>query len=444
MEWDLENMRKYGKVWGSYAISEPWLTVGDPKLIKAIMVRDHHSHFPGHSIEIGQKNFRTLDISTGEEWRDLRKGLSPTFTSGKIKGMLDLLEDSVDNLIDHLDEVTEKNPVVDVKYIFQAMALDIIAKCAFGIESNSFKNPDNKIFQHGRKIFEDFRVTNMTTSLFIQFFFTCDFLAKYLDVTSPSFRDLWNLTRSVQAERAKQGATTGDFIDRLNELNEKWKKGEFPALSSEQITGQGIIFIAAGFETTSNTLSTLCYNLAKHPDVLDTLITEVDEVFDQFDGVVNHETISEMPFLEACIKENLRLNGPVARNDRKCVKDWDGGEEFGGLKIPAGMKIRFPLNAIHHNPEFWPEPELYKPERFLKENLHNIKPFSFLPFGGGPRECIGERFAMSEMKVAMVKLLHNYKICWDDSTNLQLHKGDLFLFTFPSIKLRFIRRNASQ
>ena len=65
---------------------------------------------------------------------------------------------------------------------------------------------------------------------------------------------------------------------------------------------QGIIFIAAGFETTSNTLSTLCYNLAKHPDVLDTLITEVDEVFDQFDGVVNHETISEMPFLEACIK----------------------------------------------------------------------------------------------------------------------------------------------
>ena len=217
--------------------------------------------------------------------------------------MLDLLEDSVDNLIEHLDEVTEKNPVVDVKYIFQAMALDIIAKCAFGIESNSFKNPDNKIFKHGRKIFDDFRVTNMTTSLFIQLFFTCgEFLMKYLDVTSPSFKDLWNLTRSVQAERAKLGTTTGDFIDRLNELNEKWKKGEFPSLSSEQITGQGIIFIAAGFETTSNTLSTLCYNLAKHPDVLDTLITEVDEVFDNFDGVVNHETISEMPFLEACIK----------------------------------------------------------------------------------------------------------------------------------------------
>ena len=158
------------------------------------------------------------------------------------------------------------------------------------------------------------------------------------------------------------------------------------------------------------------------------------------------------------------------------MKDWNGGEQFGGLKIPAGMKIRFPLHAIHHNPEFWPEPDIFKPERFLKENLHNIKPFTFLPFGGGPRECIGkkynlitilselsfllneaevykfitfvfiegERFAMSEMKVAMVKLLHNYKMCWDDSTNLQQQKGDMFLFRFPSIKLRFIRRNASQ
>ena len=167
----------------------------------------------------------------------------------------------------------------------------------------------------------------------------------------------------------------------------------------------------AGFETTSNTLSTLCYNLARHPDILDTLIEEVDEVFDKFGGVVNHETISEMPYLDACIKgiegntrhrsqnitnfvclENLRLNGPIARTDRMCVKDWEDDQEFPGLKIPKGTKIRLPLHAVHHNPEFWPQPELFKPERFLKENSHNIKPFSFLAFGFGPRVCIGERF----------------------------------------------------
>ena len=177
-------------------------------------------------------------MATGDEWKDLRKGLSPTFTSGKIKGMLDLLGDSVDNMIQHLEDVTPTNPVVDVKNVFQALALDVIAKCAFGIESNSFKNPDNEIFKHGKKIFEDFRITNAATSLFFHFFFSFDFLMKFLDVTSPSFKDLWNLTRSVQTERAKRGAGTGDFIDRLNELNQKWSQGEFPSLSSEQITGQ--------------------------------------------------------------------------------------------------------------------------------------------------------------------------------------------------------------
>lgn len=237
IDWDMDCTRKYGKVWGSYAVSEPWITVGDPELIKAIAVK-YFDHFNSHSFEIGNQKYRTINMATGDEWRDLRKGLSPTFTSGKIKGMLDLLGDSVDNMIDHLEEVTAKDPVVDVKNIFTALTLDVIAKCAFGIESNSFKNPDNQVFKHGKKIFDDFKITSVGTSIFFQVFMACASLMKYLDVTSPSFTHLWNLTRSVQSEREKRGAGSGDFIDRLNELNQKWKRGDFPSLTSEQITGQ--------------------------------------------------------------------------------------------------------------------------------------------------------------------------------------------------------------
>ena len=82
------------------------------------------------------------------------------------------------------------------------------------------------------------------------------------------------------------------------------------------------MFLAAGFETTSSTLTTLCYNLSKNTIVLETLLKEVDETVERFDGVVDHDTINGMPYLEACIKENLRLNGPVARMDRLCMKDW--------------------------------------------------------------------------------------------------------------------------
>ena len=237
-DYDRENFRRYGRVWGTYDMCEPWVHVADPKLIKAITVKNFE-YFSAHwGVGINENKFTTLDAAEGQTWKDLRRGLTPTFSSGKIKGMLSLIGSSVDNMIDHLEEVTAKDPVVDVKSIFTALTLDVIAKCAFGIESNSFKNPDNQVFKHGKKIFDDFKITSVGTSIFFQVFMACASLMKYLDVTSPSFTHLWNLTRSVQSEREKRGAGSGDFIDRLNELNQKWKRGDFPSLTSEQITGQ--------------------------------------------------------------------------------------------------------------------------------------------------------------------------------------------------------------
>ena len=155
---------------------------------------------------------------------------------------------------------------------------------------------------------------------------------------------------------------------------------------------------------------------------METLLGEVDTILAKHDGVVNHETIADMPYLEACIKvffeislmlfepsltqENLRLHGPVTRNDRLCIKDWvDISGELGGLEIKKGTYIRLPYYVIHHNPEFWPEPETFKPERFLKENAHNIKPFSWLPFGSGPRQCIAIG-KYSILMLILIKLSH--------------------------------------
>ena len=86
----------------------------------------------------------------------------------------------------------------------------------------------------------------------------------------------------------------------------------------------------------------------------------------------------------------MRISPPVARNDRLCIKDWeDTAGDFGGMKIKKGTIIRFPYHVVHHNPEYWPEPEVFNPERFLNEEANNIKPFTWLPFGSGPRQCIG-------------------------------------------------------
>ena len=169
------------------------------------------------------------------------------------------------------------------------------------------------------------------------------------------------------------------------------------------IIGQAIIFIMAGFETTASTLSSLSYCLAKNPDVLEKLMEEVNEVVEASEGKIDQESIREMPYLEACIKEALRLLPPIFRTDRTCVKDW----QEDGLFIPKGwlvsnldldlnalcsnpgMNILIPTFAIHHDPSIWTEPECFRPERFFKEEESSIQACSWLPFGGGPRQCIG-------------------------------------------------------
>ena len=99
-----------------------------------------------------------------------------------------------------------------------------------------------------------------------------------------------------------------------------------------------------------------------------------------------------------------------------------------------------PTWASHHNPDFFPEPEVFRPERFLKENSDQIIPYTFRPFGAGPRICIGKRFAMVEMMIAMAKILKSFKIEKTQETKLDLKKGYLFLLGFDEINVKFVKR----
>jgi len=314
----------------------------------------------------------------------------------------------------------------------------VIARCAFGIDSNSFANPDNKMLGSGRNIFEEF-ILRDSFSTGIQHMFNAlgPILESLIDILPSDYKSLWQIGHKICLERESRGAGgQGDFVDRLIELRKRHAEGELQSLSSEQIIGQAIIFILAGFETTASTLTSLSYCLAKNPNVLEKLVEEVDGVVEASEGKIDQESIREMPYLEACIKETLRLLPPVFRTDRTCVKDW----EEDGLFIPKGMSINIPVFVIHHDPSIWPDPETFRPERFLKEEESSIQACSWLPFGGGPRQCIGERFAMVEMKIAMTKLLSKFSIEASEKTKLELRKGDQFLLSYDQILVNIFAR----
>jgi len=437
-ELDMERHRMYGKVYGFYDMSTPWLSIADPDILKKILVKSF-DNFSSHQFASSDQKHRTLEQANGQEWKDLRKGLSPTFTSSKIKGMLDLLDGGVNQMIDHLELVTKKDSLVNVKDVFQKMALDVIARCAFGIESNSFTNPDNKMLGSGRRIFEEFILRDsFSTGLAHLFNAVGSILEKMIDILPGDYKSLWQIGYKICIERESRGAGgQGDFVDRLIELRRRHAEGDLPSLSSDQIIGQAIVFILAGFETTASTLSSLSFCLAKNPEVQAKLVEEVDEVVEACDGKIDQESIKEMPYLEACIKETLRLLPPGFRTDRTCVKDW----EEDGLFIPKGMNLSIPVYVIHHDPSIWPEPETFQPERFLKEEGSSIKPCSWLPFGGGPRQCIGERFAMVEMKIAMTKLLSKFSIEANETeTKMDFRRGDPALLSYDQLLVDIVPR----
>lgn len=187
-ELDMERHRLYGKVYGFYDMSTPWLSIADPDILKKILVKSFDS-FSSHQFASSDQKHRTLEQANGQEWKDLRKGLSPTFTSSKIKGMLDLLDGGVNQMIDHLELVTKKDSLVNVKDVFQKMALDVIARCAFGIESNSFANPDNKMLGSGRRIFEEFILRDsFSTGLAHLFNAVGSILEKMIDILPGDYK----------------------------------------------------------------------------------------------------------------------------------------------------------------------------------------------------------------------------------------------------------------
>ncbi|KAG7273132.1 hypothetical protein CRUP_005460 [Coryphaenoides rupestris] len=197
-----------------------------------------------------------------------------------------------------------------------------------------------------------------------------------------------------------------------------------------------MIFIFAGYETSSSTLSYVAYNLATHPDVQTALQNEIDETFEN-KSRPTYEALMQMEYLDMVLNESQRLY-PVGNRLERVAK---ATVEINGIKIPKGTAVMVPLFTLHRDPSLWSEPEAFRPERFTKENRDNMDPYAFLPFGVGPRNCVGMRFAVLMMKLCMVEILQNFSFVTCKETEIPLEIGiDVFLSPKNPIKLKLVPR----
>ncbi len=188
-------------------------------------------------------------------------------------------------------------------------------------------------------------------------------------------------------------------------------------LTENEILAQAWIFFVAGYETTATTLSFCSYELAVNPECQEKLYEEVSSAIDS-KGEISYETLAKLHYLDSVISETLRLYPPVIRLEREAMTDHKLGDT--GITLFKGQIVEIPTYAVHHSEEYYPNPEKFIPERFMPENRHQIIPYTFIPFGAGPRNCVGMRFALMEAKLALAQIVRKFKFVRSAKTEVPL------------------------
>jgi cytochrome P450 family 6 len=232
------------------------------------------------------------------------------------------------------------------------------------------------------------------------------------------YREKNNIHRKDFMHLLLQLKNRGKLVDDGSILNDKDNKGEDTALTMNELAAQAFVFFLAGFETSSTTMTFCLFELASNPDIQEKLRQEVNDILDKYDNKLTYDGVMEMHYMEKVINETLRKYPPLPGLNRVCTKDYHvPGTDF---IIEKGTKVMIPVLGIQRDPEHYPDPEKFDPERFSEENKKTRHPYTFLPFGEGPRICIGLRFGMVQTKVGLTILLKNYKFSLGSKTALPL------------------------
>ena len=219
----------------------------------------------------------------------------------------------------------------------------------------------------------------------------------------------------------------------------EWKtKFADKTLTEEEIIAQVWIFLAGGADTTATTLGCMSYELALNPECQQRLYEELTAALGP-DGEFDHQELHQLPYLDACINETLRLYPPSPRLEREANSDFELGDS--GIKVHKGLLVEIPCYVTHRSEEYFVSANKFKPERFLAENRHLIVPYTYLPFGSGPRNCIGMRFALMEIKLAMAHIVTRFRFIRTQQTEKSLQFQTVSPFLNPnSITLAIEKR----
>lgn len=391
------------KYFGFYQYNTPIYVIRDPEVITAIAVKNFDS-FVDHTDTIDEELnpllARNLFFLRGDDWREMRRAVSPAFTSGKMKMMFELFGECAEQFVGSLRTLARNGVDFDMKDLICRYTVDVVASCAFGVTVNSIEDPGNEFFVFSRKHM------NFEGDLSLKFFLTSLFKRLPKSLRLRLFPKQVNefflrlVERTVRL-REENRVSRPDMIQLLMESREKGTR-----MSITDMTSHAFLFFFAGFDSTATFMCFLCHEIGMNPEVKEKLLAEIEGVLKETNGKPSYEAISQMKYLDAVINETLRLYPLTAIMDRVCTKQYHLPPPRDGITEPVSLKpgdiIWFSGHCLHRDPNYFPEPNTFRPDRFLKREVENTV---YMPFGLGPRLCVGNRFAILVSKMMLFHLL---------------------------------------
>ncbi|XP_063700276.1 probable cytochrome P450 6d5 [Culicoides brevitarsis] len=404
---------------GFYALTKPALVVNDGNLMKNILARDA-AMFPDRGTYSDDKRDPLsggLFNQSGEKWRHMRTKLTPSFTSGKLKGMFQTMQDCGLRLKSFILTAAERNETLEMRDLMARFTTDVVASVAFGNQIDSINNPHETFREMGRKtIGLTFKNLFRLGSLLLAPNLLKITRMKSVDDDVEEF-----FTQLVQKNleyREGNRVSRKDFLQLLIQLrnsgsiklNDDWDTtvSQQKNLSLNEMAAQAFTFYVAGFETSSTTMSFCLYELAKNRAALEKVQREIDRVLNRYDAEWSYDALQEMNYLENCIDETLRKYPPLPILQRSCIQKYKIPDS--GVTIEPGTLVILPIIGIQRDPLYFPEPMKFIPERFTDVKYAEVLKKAYYPFGEGPRACIGTRMGKLMTKIGLATILAKFDI----------------------------------
>ncbi|KAL5236030.1 hypothetical protein ACI65C_003440 [Semiaphis heraclei] len=411
------------KLFGFYQMREPMLLVCDPELIQTILIKDF-SYFTDHGFVLDPSTTvlgNSLFFTNGQRWRTMRQKLSPGFTSGKLKDTYWTINECSNKMVSDIVKKLEKTNQLEVKTMTDAFTTDVIGTCAFGLELDTINNDNSEFRQYSKSLFQRtmrqiiVQAITMICPFVINRFKIQMFPENAINFFHKVFTDVINY-------REKHNIIRNDLTQTLLKARKELVLNENSTFedkyTDDDIIGNAILLFVAGAETISSMVSFCLYELALNKEIQDKLRAEILSMKAKHDGKFNNEFLMDLHYTNMVLEETGRKYTISPMILRVATQTYTLPDE--SFVIEKGQKLIIPTFSIHRDPKYYPDPLKFDPERFSMEQKSQRPNGIYLPFGDGPRICIGKRFAESEMKLVLSNVLSKFEVLPCEQTEIPL------------------------